>query len=333
MAHRIEEFADGTAAFASARLDAWHKLGTTLDDVFTAEQAMDAAHLGGWDVRKTPLTTNVIGDDGVTQLDVPEKYATVRTHPKTGEPEVLGVVGSTYQPVQNEAHCELLNTLVDESGAHFETAGSLYGGRQVFVTMKLPETMRVGDTDDVDLYIAGLNSHDGSSAFRFVVTPVRVVCANTQAAALGTARSSFSIRHTSGAQGKIAEARQALGLTWKYLESFEAEAEKMIQETLRQAEFTKMVEKVFPVEPNPTAQAKRNAEERVSQLRYLFNDADTLAPVRGTRWAGYQAVAEYLDHYAPVKTRGEKAEARALRTLTGSRVADQKARAFELMTV
>ena len=26
---------------------------------------------------------------------------------------------------QNEQHCELLNLLVDEAGAHFETAGSL----------------------------------------------------------------------------------------------------------------------------------------------------------------------------------------------------------------
>jgi hypothetical protein len=49
---------------------------------------------------------------------------------------VLGVVGRGYTPIQNEEHADLL----DESGAHFETAGSIKGGRHVLLTMKLPDT-------------------------------------------------------------------------------------------------------------------------------------------------------------------------------------------------
>lgn len=41
-----------------------------------------------------------------------------------GIPDVLGVVGKGYRPIQNAEHADLLSTLVDESGAHFETAGS-----------------------------------------------------------------------------------------------------------------------------------------------------------------------------------------------------------------
>ena len=138
MAHQIEQYTDGTAGFVTARQHAWHRLGTVLPDAFTAEQAMNHAKLGGWNVRTEPLTTTVVGDDGVTILDVPDHFATVRTHPLTGQPEVLGVVGAKYRPIQNEQHADLLNLLVDESGAHFETAGSLRGGRQVFLTMKIP---------------------------------------------------------------------------------------------------------------------------------------------------------------------------------------------------
>ena len=50
--------------------------------------------------------------------------------------------------------------------------------------MRLPQHLSIGGTDRVDLNIAALNSHDGTSAFRLLVTPVRVVCANTQHAAL-----------------------------------------------------------------------------------------------------------------------------------------------------
>src|SRR6185312_12271562 len=131
-------------------------------------------------------------------------------------PEALGVVGEQYVPIQNEEHAALLDALVDESGAHFETAGSLRGGRQVFLSMKLPTTMQIGGVDPVDLYLIACNSHDGTSAFRLLVSPVRVVCANTLALAASRARSTFSIRHTAGAAGQIEQARQALGLSFTF---------------------------------------------------------------------------------------------------------------------
>ena len=91
----------------------------------------------------------------MTTIPVPG-YATVRTNPFTGRPEALGVVGDLYTPMQNEDHAAFLNTLADESGAIFDTAGSLNGGRQVFITMRLPDTMKIGGTDRVDVNIAAL---------------------------------------------------------------------------------------------------------------------------------------------------------------------------------
>ena len=57
------------------------------------------------------------------------------------------------------------------------TAGALRGGRETFVTMKLPNAMvfdgRDGSKDRTEFYLAALNSH-GSSAFRCLVTPIRL---------------------------------------------------------------------------------------------------------------------------------------------------------------
>ena len=145
MAHQLETWSDGSASFVSARQHAWHRLGTVLPAEFDAAQAMNHARLGGWNVRKEALQTTVLTGDGVTTLQVPEQFATVRTNPVTGRPDVLGVVGRGYTPIQNEAHAALLDALVDESGAHFETAGSLRCGRQVFLTMKLPIRCRSGE--------------------------------------------------------------------------------------------------------------------------------------------------------------------------------------------
>src|SRR5919201_2661263 len=104
MAHNIEIHADGTASFASARIDAWHRLGTVTRDVMTAEEAMATAYLSGLNVRKLALTAAEVNGTGVTSLEVPGQFAPARTNPKSGATEILGVVGSGYTPVQNEEH-------------------------------------------------------------------------------------------------------------------------------------------------------------------------------------------------------------------------------------
>jgi Domain of unknown function (DUF932) len=66
--------------------------------------------------------------------------------------------------------------------------------------------------------------NDGSSKFRFLVTPIRIVCANTQTAAIEAAAASWGIRHTGGARAAIQEARTTLKLSWRYMQAFEEEA-------------------------------------------------------------------------------------------------------------
>lgn len=332
MSHQIETHAN-TAAAVFARVDPWHRLGTTLEgEAFTAEQAMSLGHLGGWDVRKVPLSASEITPEGVTRMDVPG-FATVRTNPFTQAPEALGVVGSAYHPLQNEEHAEFLNRLADESGAIFDTAGSLRGGRQVFVTMRLPESLKVGGSDRVDLNIAALNSHDGSSAFRLLVTPVRVVCANTQAAALREHKASISIRHTRNAKAAVQTAREALGLTFAYVSEFEVEAERMINTTMTDAAFADLTATVFgTLDREASTRAKRAERRRTDTLTRLWADAGTQAGVRQTAWAGYQSVVEYVDHFAPVRTKGHQATARATRLLTSDEPTRIKHKAWAALT-
>ena len=319
MSHHIDKHGEQAAAIF-ARTDPWHRLGVTVAGrAFTAQEAMTLGRLGGWDVRKVPLTAHELTSDGVTALDVPG-YATVRTNPFTGHPQALGVVGGGYQPIQNEEHCEFLNHLADASGAVFDTAGSLRGGRQVFVTMTMPEHLLVGGTDRLDLNIAALNSHDGSSAFRLLLTPVRVVCANTQAAALRNHAATVSIRHTRGARSAVTAARDALGLTFAYAAEFQTQADQLIEQDLTDAAFADLVRATFPTPPRDSpGRARDLARRRWQTLSQLFHDADTQDGIRGTAWAGYQAVVEYVDHYAPVRTTtSDVATARATRLLTSA---------------
>ncbi len=340
MAHQIDQSVDGTkAAFASAHEDAWHQLGTVVDHSMSADEALDLAHLRDWNVRKTQLTTNVMTSDGQQQeLIVPDQFAIVRDNPfQPGQVDVFGVAGKQYTPIQNEAHAELLDNLKDESGGFFETAGAIKGGSEVFLTIKLPDTMMIGGKDPVDTYIAALNTHHGQKSFQFIVTPVRVVCANTQAAAIRSATASFKARHTKNSvTGITQQVRDALGLTFKLQEEFQTEADKMIEAEYTNRQFAQLVKNLYPVKDNASDTVKRNAETHKVGMTELFKASPTISKdIAGTRWAAYQSVTEYLDHFQQFKGKSveEAAEFRAISAIQRSDSGDLKNKAFQLLSV
>ena len=160
---------------------------------------------------------------------------------------------------------------------------------------------------------------------------MRIVCANTQRIALSTARASYSIRHTRSAAGKIAEARHALGIVFRYCDAFETAAQTLINQTLELDEFQQIIDQVWPTPTDTTvgARAAGIRDRRHTTLRDLFTSADTQTAIRGTRWAGLQAITEYLDHHTPAKND----DVRAHRVLISHSVAERKQRAYDLLAV
>ena len=116
----------------------------------------------------------------------------------------------------------------------------------------------IGGVDAVDTYLTACNSHDGSMAFRLMVTPVRVVCANTLAAAIRRAKASFSIHHTTGARSQIQAAREALGLTFRFNAEFQTEAERMLDTAMTDGAVAMIVRTT-----GRTAEQARSALENV----------------------------------------------------------------------
>ena len=346
MAHELDS-TRGIYSFADSQTDAWHRLGQPVGHAMTGHEAMESAHLANWNVRKMPLMIPreaIITTDGVTTpppIQVPDMFATVRDNPiLAGQVDYLGVVGTKYEPVQNEASCAILDALTDESGAHFETAGALRGGRETFVTMKLPKTMTFeghdGSKDRTDWYLAALNSHDGSSKFRLLLTSVRIVCANTQAAAIAGAKSTFGIRHTNGARIAIQEARTALGLAWHYIDAFEAEAAALYATPMDIDEVRQFAAKLVKADDkSASATARRGRQQQANSIVKLWTSSPTVAPIGETRWGAYNAVTEYLDHFQPVRgarTTRAAADTRALRAVTpGSTVESLNVDAFRML--
>lgn len=306
MAHNLD-ITDGVASFASARKDAWHQLGQVVPEEMTALEVLSHAHLAGWNVRKTPA---LFVDEVTGELrEMTERYASIRTNPINGGIDYLGDVGSRYTHTQNEAHVELLDALVDESGAHFSTAGALNGGRRVFVTMKMPGHIKIGGVDEVNNYIAAVNSHDGSTPFIIMTTPVRIVCENTLNMAFGSTSNVFRVRHTTNShKAVVARAREVLDMTFNYLEGFQQEAEALINTTVTQGQFEELIAREFGAPDDAAAKTITMADKRIEILSELFSDASTHKAVRNTAWAALNAFTEFADHFAAA--RGDDREAK-----------------------
>jgi phage/plasmid-like protein (TIGR03299 family) len=310
---------DGSRAmFTSGRRPSFTTLGTETKGARTAEEALKEAQLD-WGVYKTDEPVNVMiprSELNKEELRIfaKDKFMTYRYNPITNEPESLGVVGSRYTPVQNLEAFSLLNNIADDSGAVFDSAGSLDGGKKVFMTMKLPEGIQVGGVDKVDMYLLAWNAHDGSSSFSIHVTPIRLWCQNQIRMIMRTAESSYTLRHTPRVNGKVIAAREALGLTFKYVEEFERQAELLLGEKYSDKEFYRLVETLIPIDEEN--ERTRNVAEEARQNLVGLWKAPTQENILNTKWAAYNAVAEYADWTKPV--RGNNVDsARAVKTITG----------------
>lgn len=319
----VVSFADSQAK--NGKVNAWHKLGQPVGHAMTAQEALDEAYLANWNVRKQPVFTTIENqeDGGTTSIQIPDKFATVFDNPITKQVTPIGVVGKKYTPIQNEGLTEFADATVDESGAHYETAGSLRNYSQVFITMKLPRELRLtgldGQVDLTEYYLALFNSHDGSSAMFGLLTPIRVVCANTAAAAIRGAKNKFSVRHTSGYRSATQAAREQLKLAWEYEDAFEEEARALFEQPFSNSDmklFTEELVELDRVDARSAAATRRRNEANHIYKLWTSSPAIVGTPVAATKWGAYQAVTEYADHYAGVRGANDADLARAVRTVS-----------------
>src|SRR5579871_4073541 len=185
MSHEVEK-RNGKAQMMYVGEVPWHGLGTRFETAPSLAEAIVAAGLN-WEVQKVALQT--VG----LNLDVP-----AMAMQRKSDNKILGVVGKEWHPLQNSEAFEFFTPFVDEKQAEINTAGSLRGGQRIFVLAKIKrDPMEIVPGDAVEKYILLSNSHDGSQAVRVGFTPIRVVCANTLAMAIGDGASQLiRLRHT-----------------------------------------------------------------------------------------------------------------------------------------
>ena len=181
----------------------WHGLGVRVEEAPESKEALIQAGLD-WKVEQT----DVYAASG-------ERILGYKANIRDIDRSVLGIVGDRYKIVQNEEAFAFTDGLLGE-GVKYETAGSLAGGKIVWMLAKIPEKYIISG-DAIEPYLVFCNSHDGSGAIRVAMTPVRVVCQNTLNLALKGASRVWSARHTENVMSRMDEARETLQLANAYM--------------------------------------------------------------------------------------------------------------------
>lgn len=290
MAHEIENI-NGKDSMMFVGETPWHRLGQGFITAPSIDEAIVASGLD-WSVTTEPLFTsqNEVVDAKITR--------------RSSDGSILGVVGSSYEPVQNKDAFKFFAPFIENGQATIETAGSLRQGKRVWVQARLTvDPIEVVKGDPILAYALLSNSHDGSTAVRVGFNDIRVVCANTMAQAHASkAARMIRIRHTKNVNDTLLMVRDIMDIAGR---DFKANAEvyqQLARRDIVQSDLEKYVKLVFNSDKVIEAQGNlSNIQNKklINEILPLFEKGrgNDLAGVRGTAWGAYNAVSEYLQYY------------------------------------
>lgn len=309
MAHEIE-------TMFSVREKPWHYEMTKdvtklIQEAPTSADALELAGLN-WTVEQTPVFTN----EGI---EIPNYKANIRNTDKT----VLGIVSDRYKIVQNTEAFEFTDEIVGETEngvVKYETAGSLCGGRKIWLLAKMP-TQKVLD-DEIEPYMCFTNSHDGSGAIRICMTPIRVVCNNTLNMALAGAKRQWSTKHVGDMQSKLEEAKMCLTMADKYMTGLAEEAERLANAKLDREQIDEILDAMFPIDDDATERKKNNVKAFKDDF-YIAYFMPDIIKFGDSAWRAVNAMSDVVTHATPKRNTASFNENRWGKIMEGHVMMDQ----------
>ncbi len=309
MAHNIFKDENGKAAFFSVKQKAWHGLGTIVEDYPSSSEALEFAGLD-FDVIKAP---NIHRLPNGNEIVSDASFFTYRDDNNA----VLGdKLGPGYNVVQNRDAFTFFDSIVGGEGIMYETAGALGKGEKIFITAKLPNYIKVGKDDLIEKYIFLTTHHDGSGSITAAFTPVRIVCANTLAMAMGNMSNVVRIRHTKSAKDRLKEAHKIMGITnklsdnlneifnsWAKIKISDKNVQRLIQEAM--APSKEVLDMVKFGNDTDLSTAFNNICEDAYEYA-MADETQQTDTTKGTLFGAYNAVTGYFQNVKNFKTGEDK---------------------------
>ncbi len=287
----------------------WHGLGTK---VLEAPASKDALQLAGlnWRVMQEPIYT--------AMEELVDGY---KANVRDSDRKVLGVVTDRYRVIQNDEAFAFTDELLG-AGVKYETAGSLQGGRKVWLLAHMPHEYIISG-ERISPYLLFSNTHDGSGAIKVALTPIRVVCQNTLNLALANAKRSWSMIHTGDIKEKMQEAKDTLFLAENYMDELGKEFEALRMKKLTDKRVMEYIEILLPIEDGSTPQQEKNMKRLREDMKVRYFDAPDLQGVGKNAYRFVNAVSDFATHAEPLRKTANYKENLFSRTVDGNPMIDK----------
>ena len=287
----------------------WHGLGIRVAEAPSSEEALRLAGLD-WQVKQAPIYTD-------TGEAIPDYKANIRDRDR----RVLGVVTDRYKIIQNQEAFAFTDALLGK-GVRYETAGSLQGGRRVWLLARLPKEYIISG-EQVSPYLVFSNTHDGSGAVKVALTPVRVVCCNTLNLALDTAKRSWSMIHTGNIRDKLQEAEDTLFMAEAYMMQLGKEFGNLQRQKITDRQVAEYIEMLLPLEKDATAIQNKNITKLREDMAHRYYDAPDLQGTGKNAYRFLNAVSDFATHAKPLRRTANHKENLFMRTMDGNPLIDK----------
>ncbi len=288
MAHQVE-----TMAYAGET--PWHGLGTRVSNDLSVDEMLEQSGLD-WKVRAIP----VVGKADGIEIKSDHKMLI-----RESDNKQLTMITDKWNPVQNHEAFDFFREFVDAGSMEMHTAGSLQGGRWVWVLAKVKESFELFGGDKVDSYLLFSNPHIYGRGVEIRFTPTRVVCNNTLNLSLGTATDNkVRLNHRSTFDQEMV--KEALGIASEKMTKYKEMAQFLGSKTYKTENVAEFMKSVFPgYSKKDIAKPETLTEAQVASLGLSRNAKGALdiletqpgadyAP--GTWWNAYNACTYMTDH-------------------------------------
>ncbi len=310
----------------SVGITPWHGLGSVLaTPPATTAEALKASGLD-WtvhteQVRHTfydppydPFTVDPSEDVSMVERVEPlAAKVVVRDDTRTA----LGVVGPRWMPVQNVDAFRWFDRWVDTGKVEIETAGSLFGGRKVWILARIvSDPIVIGPEDEIRKYVLLAHGHDGELAIRVGTTLVRVVCNNTMSAAVSMGDSGgslFRVTHTSGALARLDDAADQIEMIDARL-SAAGEAYRELSRHGVTGGLQTIVDYASAVYGQTEDEIRKGRRLPLIEEKFTSGRGQDLKGARGTWFGLLNAITEIETHGRT----GKANEGRAIRNMWGA---------------
>lgn len=309
MAHNITD-TDGAVFNKEA---AWHGLGVVIQKDMNPTEAMEIAGLN-WTVSKVgPVYA------GDAQSD--EYNAIVRDDTNT----ILSIQSPDYQVIQNSEVFDMAYNL--GADIKVESALSMNGGRRLVVLCNTGTMDGASSHDQIEKYMAFINSHDGTLAHSVMPTSIRIVCQNTLSMAMASgAKKAFRITHTGDIKKKQEAMADALKFYQKTGKLFEEKVSALVKKEFTKAEIQKFWMDVWgmietPIATNPQTEAEYTnylkATTTIAKWSDTFDSERQSLNSTANLWLVANAVTKELQHRIPARGKKPTFESAAYNNLLG----------------